>query len=261
MFYQSNQDNQYISSNSKNLSNYIIEIDITSSFPSICQQLYTNTEFLVQLNNIKEKKAKNIFISTTLDNTELKKLNLISKLIICGLVFDNKYIDSILIYELKKDSLVLSCNYQAYIYFQNLTNNNVFPFTYFVISHGFKFHINEYLYYIRANKTSFFYSNDDLVLKGSFKYVPPELKNIMKNIFKNNNLIEHDKTRLLKIYNSLYFKIIHRNMLYDLLEQYYLYDKLVINSEFKYIKFNNKTNINPENYLKLFIFPILRIFL
>jgi len=258
MFYQ---DNQFISSNFKNLSNYIIEIDITSSFPSICQQLYKNTDFINRLNNIKEKKAKNIFISTTLDNIELKKLNLISKLIICGLVFDNEYVNSILIYELKKDSLVLSCNYKAYTYFQNITNNQVFAFTNFIIANNFKFHITEYLYYIRTNKTSFFYSDNNLILKGMFKYVPPELKNTMVNIFKNNNITKQDKQQLSKIYNHLYFKIIQHNMLYDLLEKYYLYDKLIINRDFKYTKFNNKTTVNPENYLKLFIFPILRIIL
>ena len=188
MFYQANQNNQFISSNFKNLSNYIIEIDITASFPSICQQLYKNTDFLNQLNSIKEKKSKNIFISTTLDNIELKKLNLLSKLIVCGIVFDNKYSDSILIYELKKDSLVLSCDHKAYKYFQDLINSNLvntFPFTNFIISNNFKFHISEYLYYLRTNTTSFFYYDNTLDIKGTFKYIPQELKNILK-MFSSN---------------------------------------------------------------------------
>ena len=263
MFYQANQDNQFIASIFKNLSNYIIEIDITSSFPTICQILYKNTNFLKQLNNIQEKKAKNIFISTTLNNTELKQLNLISKLVICGLIFDNKYLD-VLIYELKKDSLVLSCDYKTYKYFQDIINHNIsnlYPFTNFIISNGFQFHINEYLYYIRSNKTSFFYSiNNQLDLKGSFKYVPLELKNIMNRIFKHSELINNDKNQLIKIYDNLYFKLIQYNNTLELLKKYYFcQDKIIIDSNFKYCNFNNKVNINPQNYLKLFIFPILRI--
>jgi len=264
MFYQANQDNQFISSSFRNLSNYIIEIDISSSFPTICQQLYKNTNFLKKLNNIKEKKAKNIFISTTLNNNELKKLNLISKLIICGLIFDNEYKDSILIYELKKDSLLLSCNYKTYKYFQNIINDNMIPtsiFTNFILRHGFKFHMDEYLYYIRTHKTSIFYSlTNKMYLKGNFKYVPVKLQNIMVNIFKNNKLKEKDKKQLLKIYNNLYFKLIQYNNAVDILKQYYFCkDDMVITSDFKYSKFNSRLNINPQNYLKLFIFPILQI--
>jgi len=262
-FYQADVNNSFISGSHKHNTNYILEIDITSSFPTICNQLFKDTEFIKRLNSINEKKSKNIYISTTLSHEELQKLNLISKLIICGIVFE--FSSDIILFELKKDSLIFCCSYKSYVYFNNIINNNINPnmeFITFVTNCNFKFHIYEYIHYIRSNKTSIvFTKSKELIVKGKYKLIPNKLKTIMKDIFENNKLSTINEKQLILIYHPIYWKITKYNMLLEVLNQYYYCDtteKILINEEFKYTKLKNQTIVDPKNYLKLFIYPILR---
>ena len=230
----------------------IIEMDITSAFPSICKCIFgEGSDFIKKLNTIEDKIKKNIFIATNLKNTDyLKQLNVISKMLIMGSVFTLDPNSELL--ELKKDGIVFITKKN------DLTNNS--PFGDFVREHGFIIHYDEYKHYVRTNRTSTIIDNENnLIRKGIYKYMPPYLFKVVKNILTSGFI---DEEELLKIYSEKYWKIISYNNLDELIDEYYICNNGNILSRFgKYENLKNtlKDNnlINPRTYLKFFVFPIL----
>ncbi len=245
-----------------NNTNYIIDLDISSAFPTICNNLFdTNSEFIQKLNNIQDKKEKNIFIATNLKGDNLKQINKICKLIIVGIIFDTDNIDElnkINILELKKDGCLLTCSKQTIDRLTSLNySNNIF--TKFIIEHKFNFHIDYYAKYIRSSKTSFLLGKsldiNDFIIKGQYKYIPQKLFEIIFNTMLTGKI---DKRNINKIYSEQFFKIIQKNNLKDYLKKYYLTtSNKIIDYNGKYINYNYNTIVYPEIYKRIFIYPTL----
>lgn len=235
----------------------LYEIDIKSAFPSICQYLFENEkDFLDKLNNLKDKKLeRNIFISTTLKNTEyLKQLNLISKMIISSILMDADLNANV--FELKKDGILYSG--------QNIENRPLY--NYFVNELNFNIHIKKIDIYYRFQKTSHYYQKDEnqLVIKGVYKDRPDFLIDILKQILSSSFMYNKNDEifdTLLKIYSKKYFKIIQINNLDEVFRKYYVCtNNKYLNNDFKYERIkmiHTINNIQPQNYLKLFIYPFL----
>ena len=238
----------------KNL-RYIIEIDITRAFPTICNNIFdSSSEFVTKMNNISEKKGKNIFISTTLKGPILKQLNNMCKIIIIGILFDVLENEDILLLEIKKDGCIFGCTKETIHRLNNLMEFGK-DYSKFLINNNFQFHIKSYSHYIRSNKTSIFIEdmNEKMTIKGIYKYFPKKLEAIIFKILAGEKI---NMTNLLNIYSKKYWNIIKSNMLTEFLENYYICgeDKL-LNYEGKYQKFNNLVEVDPRLYLRLFVFP------
>lgn len=257
--YLADQNNNIINLVGNNTS-HIIDIDISSAFPTICYNLFDpNNNFIQLLNTIQDKKAKNIHIATTLKGEPLKQLNRICKIIILGIIFDTdnqQELEDILILELKKDGCILNCPSETLNRLNNLNSTNK-KFTQFVLSHNFNFHFDEYSKYVRANRTTFLLNKtlDNLTVKGYYKHVPKKLKQIMINCLKTNT---NNFKEMNIIYNRKYFKILQKNNLKSLLSDYYLCDNnKVIDQTSKYVPLHYSTKVNPELYKSIFIHPLL----
>ena len=258
-WYMADSQNNIVNAIGNN-TNYIIDVDIKSAFPSLCQVLYPNTEFINAVNNALNKKSKNIMISTTLKGEALKQLNRMCKMIILGIIFDtdNELEKSqIDIFELKKDGCLISCSKQTVDRLNGLSySTNIF--TQYIIKNNFSVHIDYYSKYIRCNRTSFLLGKqldiDSFITKGNYKHTPKKLKEIMYNIILKN---EYDTTHINKIYSSTFFKILKHNNLQKYLTDYYMIDRKIMNSEGKYVNFNLKTLVNPDLYKKIFIYPMI----
>jgi len=253
-WYLADSTNQFVTISKSNNIN-IIELDIRQAFTTICNCLFEpNNSFLVQMNKIEDKKSRNIFIATSLVNTEyLRLLNIISKVVICGVLFE---INNITLLELKKDGAIITCDddtLNKLINLKEITDSSL-PFLNYIISHNFNFHTTEFKKYIRSNKTSYFLDLDDnLIIKGIYKHSPNFIKKLQKNIIQNNF---QDFNEIIKIYSKKYLNIILINHLNELLTDYYLCDnKKFVSYDNKYI--SNKNDIDPEIYLKTFIYPII----
>ena len=258
---------QYLADQSNNLihitgnnSNHILDIDITSAFPTICHNLFNqNNNFIKQLNNIQEKKAKNIHIATTLKGEPLKQINQICKLIIMGIILDTDNqdeLENILILELKKDGCLISCPTETLDRLTYLSSNSN-KFTQFILSHNFQFHFEQYAKYIRSNRTSFLLNKslDNITVKGYYKYIPTELKNNMFNFVTNKN---QNINHINNIYNKKFFKILQKHNLKDYLEKYFLCNKnKVIDVTGKYVPLQLNTKVDPKIYQKIFIHPLI----
>ncbi len=245
-----------------NNTNYIIDLDISSAFPTICNSLFnSNSQFIIKLNNLQDKKEKNIFIATNLKGENLKQINKICKLIIIGIIFDttnSEELEKINILELKKDGCLLTCSKQTLDRLSSLNySENIF--TKFIISNQFNFHIDHYAKYIRSSRTSFMLGKSlnikDFIIKGQYKYVPLKLFEIIFNTMLTGKL---NKEKINKIYSEQFFKIIQKNNLKNYLKEYYLTDdNRIIDHIGKYVKYNYNTNVYPESYKKIFIYPTL----
>ncbi|MCK9293163.1 hypothetical protein M0P25_03750 [archaeon] len=249
-WYLSDSTNQFISVNKLPNIN-ILELDISQAFTTICKCIFDkDSDFINKMNHIKDKKSRNIFIATSLVNTEyLRMLNLISKIVITGTLFE---IGDITLLELKKDGATICCNDETLQKIVNLNNNIYGNFTNFIISNNFKFHTNQYDKYIRSNKTSYFLIDKNITIKGIYKHSPEYIKEIQYKIL----LSDFDNKELKKIYSTDYYKIIINNHLNELINKYYLCDnKKFIDSEMKYISSIN--NISVNTYLRLFIYPLI----
>jgi len=90
-WYLGDSSNQYVTL-SKSINNNIIELDIRQAFTTICKCLFEpESDFIVELNKIQDKKSRNIFIATSLVNSEyLRLLNIICKVIIMGILLNPK---------------------------------------------------------------------------------------------------------------------------------------------------------------------------
>lgn len=237
----------------------LIEIDIKSAFPTICNAYLGDIypEFIKTLNSFEDKKQKNIFIATSLKKTPyLKQLHLLSKLIILGYIFDRSN-DDILLLELKKDGCTILTNYDTYD--ELVYNTNSGSFVSFIHECNFEFKIDDYLKYLRSNKTSVFLKEVDnnykIIRKGIYKYIPPYIEEqIMKLL--TDDVIDVDN--LNKIYSLKYYNIVRTNNLIELFEKYYVCsNKTLLNQNLKYEKIKLNNNIAPRNYLEIFLFPVL----
>lgn len=258
-WYFADDSNQFISANGVIENRKLFEIDIKSAYPSICNHLLSdvNPKFVKKMNQITDKRERNIFIATTLKgSTYLKELNVISKLIILGFIFDLKKNDDILLLELKKDGCVVLTNDDTY---EELLYNEDRSFVTFLKSKNFDFHTDLYLKYIRTNRTSMFFKENEneyeLIIKGAYKYLPNELIKVNKQILSDTN---PDLLYLDKIYSYNYYNILKLNNLHDLIQNYYICNNnMILNMYGKYEKIKVKNEINPKLYLEKFVYPIL----
>jgi hypothetical protein len=260
-WYMADSQNNIITSIGNN-NNYIIDLDITSAFPTICNCLYdNNSEFIIQLNNIQDKKEKNIFIATTLKGEPLKQINRICKLVIIGIIFDSQdpeEKEKIDIFELKKDGCILSCSRKTIDRLTSLSYQDS-TFTQFVLQNNFSFHMDYFAKYVRSNRTSFMLGKslelEDFIIKGQYKYVPRKLLNIIHQIIVTNR---YDIELINKVYSDLYFKILQVNNIKEYLLDYYIVESnKIINFEGKFVSFNINTEVDPNLYKKIFIYPML----
>lgn len=234
----------------------VVELDIRQAFTTICKCLFKPTDnFIIEMNKISDKKSRNIFIATTLVNTEyLRLLNIISKVITCGALFE---IGNITLLELKKDGAIVSCDddtLSKILNINNLSTSN-YQFIEYILNNKFEFHMTEHEKYIRSNRTSYFLTNNELIVKGIYKHSPPYIKNLQKMIIQNNF---EDFNDILQIYSRMYFDILSINNLYELLNEYYICDnKRYLAEDGKYIIKEKDKNIDPRNYIKTFIYPIV----
>jgi hypothetical protein len=253
-WYYGDTANQYITL-TKTENNNIIEIDIRQAFTTICKCLFEpSSDFIIEMNKIQDKKARNIFIATSLVNSEhLRVLNIICKVIIMGILFETS--NDIILLELKKDGATISCDDETLTKLMNIHEHQFGNFSKSIIDNNFKFHFTQYDKYIRSNRTSYFWDGNVLNIKGTYKHIPPKLNEIQKKILEDEF---DDFQNILKIYSKLYFNILTTNNLMKLLKEYYLCDnERYLADDGKYVTKLNNSNINPRNYLKTFIYPIM----
>jgi len=250
------QEDQYISFYQKDNTQKLIEADITGCFPTICRFLFAeeNPEFVHKIEDLADKKEKNIFIANTLKKSNyLKILNIISKMVILGFIFDRQDSKDTSLLEFEKDGcLIITSD----INIQNMEITS--EFQKFIYETGFRFHITEYNYYVRCNHTSWYWSDKDqkLRIKGIFKHVPKKIKDFYINFFSGQNI---DLDQFHKIYNNSSLKIIQKNGLSSILKDYFFCgeDDRILNINSKYEKYHWKNSqIDAKMYIYNFIFPI-----
>jgi hypothetical protein len=246
---------QYVSISKKSdLS--LFEIDITSCFPTVCMFLFSdeNPKFIENINQLDNKLEKNIYIANSLKNTPyLKILNIVSKIVILGYIFDRQDSNETNLLEFEKDGCLILTSDQT-IEKEIITSK----FQEFVVNAGFRFHIKKYDYYIRCNNTSWYWNdfNKILRLKGIYKHIPIKIKSFYNDLFQGK-ISEIDKIN--NVYNQDYWKFIKRNNLINIIENYYYCDdqKKVLNSNGKYEKFMwHKSDVDSRLYLYTFIYPL-----
>ena len=231
--------------------NNVYEIDIRSAFPTICRIMFKEEKkFIDRLDELQEDKlARNIFISTTLKETEyLKQLNLIAKMIISSILMDADPEANPL--ELKKDGIV-------YVG-KRIDGGSLYRY---FTDKGFTIRTTPYSKYIRYQRTSHYLSEEKtLTVKGVFKDRPQFLSDLSTKIL---NKEEVDFDPVVKIYSNLYFEIIQQNMLDEVFMKYYACDgRKYLNNQFRYDKLHTISqikNLSPKSYLKLFIYPLLNL--
>lgn len=256
-WYFADQEKSLVTSTNRN-NQLILEVDITSAFTTICLNLYDhNSEFIKNIKILTDKRERNKYIAINLKGEKLKLLNIICKIIILGIIFDtnDEYeIEDIQILELKKDGIVLTCSIQTYNRLININNIDRY-FSHYITKNNFKFHIMKFNSYIRSNKTSYFSNKDNLIIKGSYKYVPIHLKNIILELM--NVGLSDNINNLKKYYNNNYMMLI-RQFHFDKFQELYMCNEdQILNSEYKYEKYSMKSKINPQLYLKMFVYPAM----
>jgi len=251
-WYYGDTTNQYITI-SKSENNNIIELDITQAFTTICRCIFKpDSDFIIEMNKIIDKKARNIFIATSLVNSEyLRVLNIVCKVIIMGILFE---MEDIILLELKKDGATISCTDDTLTKLMNIHEHQVGDFSKIVIDNNFRFHMTQYDKYVRSNRTSYFWDNNELKIKGTYKHVPPKLAEIQKTIMDSSF---EDLQNLLEIYSKQYFTIITTNNLTSIIKDYYLCsNERYLADTGKYIT-KISDDVSPRNYLKTFLYPII----
>lgn len=252
-WYLADTSNQFITL-SKLINNNIIEIDIRQAFTTICKCLFEpDNEFIIEMNKIEDKKSRNIFIATSLVNSEyLRVLNIICKVIIMGILFEA---ENIILLELKKDGATISCDDETLIKLMGIHEAPLGKFSEAVILNNFKFHFTQYEKYIRSNRTSYFWDGNNVVIKGTYKHIPKNLIEIQKKILLEE---DYDQNDLLRIYSKSYFEILSINNLNELLKEYYICsNERYLSNDGKYVTKLNSSEIDPKNYLRTFLYPII----
>ena len=235
----------------------IIEIDIRQAFTNICRNIFeTSNEFIIQMNQIEDKKTRNIFIATSLVNTEyLRLLNIISKIIVFGVLFE---IGDITLLELKKDGAIVTCNDETLGRLININDKSLssnYEFLNYVLLNNFEFHMSQHDRYIRSNRTSYFWDGSNLIIKGTYKHSPIYIKKLQKLIIQNNF---ENYNEVIKIYSRHYLNILLLNNLNELLNEYYICDnKRYLSADGKYVVKAKDNDIDPRNYIKTFLYPIV----
>jgi len=269
-YYLADQNKQIVSVNNK----YILELDIRSAFPTICKYLYndTNKEFVDNIFMIDDKLQRNIYIANTLKHYdgELKKLNLISKMVVIGVLAEiTKKLENenILILEFKKDGCLFWCDDKIRDKIYDIINSNIdnsYSYCNFVLNNEFVFHVDKYDTYIRCNRTSWFWDKDsqNLTIKGQYKQLPEYLRSINIKFLSFQIDYNFAAKELQKIYSPEYSKILFSNNIEELLEKYYFCDKeqklvLTIDGKYQPLKRNVIEKIDPKLYLKYFVYPII----
>ena len=250
-FYKIDKIVYYLSDldDSKITASNVWEVDIKSAFPTICNHIFAKDDpFLIHLNELTNKLEKNIFISTTLKDTQyLKQLNYIAKMIISSVVMTAD--PEATIFELKKDGIIYKGNpiKETSLYDQFITD-------------GYEIKQIPYTKYMRFLKTSYYLEPTmNLIIKGIYKERPAFLTTISENLFNGTPINEDD---LIKYYSQEFFQVVKQNNLDELLLKYYLTDSMTyINNSFRYEKLKGgmqNLNIYARNYLKLFVFPLMK---
>ncbi len=110
--------------------------------------------------------------------------------------------------------------------------------------------------YIRNYKTSWVYNvTDNLIIKGVFKYQPAKLKELLNIYIKTGKI---DNNFLLHIYSDEFFYKLKTFSLNNYLHDYYICDNhRFLLADLKYGYVNDVTSLNPFQYLKIFVYPIL----
>jgi hypothetical protein len=254
------EQKSYISTKTNN-NQIIIEIDIKSAFPTICNALYKNDidkqEYLKFINQPDLQKTERlIYLVKNLTPDERRELNIICKIIVMGVLFF-EYIDEIIILEIKKDGLTAIVSYNDYERINNLNNSNN-KFIKLLLENNFTIKCNTYKKYIRSNKTSWFIDNENIDIKGIYKHQPKFIKKELNNIIFKNTI--NDIENLKKYYyDEIYYKLVFKNNLNKLLNIYYFCDEKnkILTPNKNYTEYNYGMKINPFLYVQLFIFPIL----
>jgi hypothetical protein len=259
-WYLADEQNSYISTKTDE-NQVIVEIDIKSAFPTICNALYKNDkdkqEYLTHINQPNLQKTERlIYLVKNLTPDERRDLNIICKIIIMGILFF-EVIGDIIILEIKKDGLIAIVSYNDYERIKNLNNTNN-KFIKLLLENNFVIKCDIYNKYIRSNKTTWFINDTDISIKGIYKHQPKFILKELNNIvFKNTiNDIENLKKYY---YDELYYKLIFKNNLNKLLENYYFCDEKhrILTPDQNYTDYKYGISINPFLYVQLFIFPIL----
>lgn len=255
-WYFADSSQQFITLTDSSISK-IIELDIKQAFTSICKCLFDgNTQFIKEMNAIEDKKSRNIYIATHLNSDQLRWLNIISKIIIMGVTFEANKDNNILLLELKKDGVVISCDSEINNTINKLTNGEpIGEFTEYIFNNNFKISLDYHMKYIRCNRTSYFWSGQNLTIKGQYKYCPIKIYELQNKILKEEDV---DFSNYEKIFSQNYFNILVTNNLNEVLKDYYLCNNnKYLSQEGKYIQILKEDNISSRNYLKTFIYPIM----
>lgn len=252
--------NDYIVTAKQKKNTYILDVDIKSAFTTICNNLFSkDSEFVQEMNQIEDKKARNIFIATNLKGEHLKILNRICKIIIFGITFDttnDQDKEDISILELKKDGILITCNENTFKRLQSL-NDFGENYTKILINKGFQFHTTLYQKYVRSNRTSLFLADETIQIKGNYKYFPKQTKQIVQQVLleRHSNLM-----KLNKMYSEEVWNIVKQSSLRETLENYYVCENgKIVNRDGKYEKISINTKIDPRLYLKLFVYPSILV--
>ena len=248
---------QYVSVYNKTQEQYLVDVDIISCFPTVCKFLFndTNPRFIEDIARLPNKLDKNILIANTLKGTQyLKILNIVSKMVILGFIFDRQDSKCISLLEYEKDGCLIFIDNKFYY---NNINNTICetPFQEFVIANDFKFRVVNFEYYIRCNNTSWFWSNK-LRIKGMYKHIPKKILEFYNDVFLGTTV---DITKYSDIYNKISLKFIRENNLQEILRDYYFCgdDQRILNTSGRYEKYGWKSSqIDPLIYLRTFIYPI-----
>ena len=248
--------NDYFVTAKQKKNTYIVDVDITSAFTTICNNLFpSDSEFVIKMNEIDDKKGRNIFIATTLKGDHLKILNYICKTIVFGIVFDtpneeDREYTSVL--ELKKDGILVSCNENTFRRLQNLGDFGG-NYTKKLIEKKFQFHTTTYQKYVRSNRTSLFLADNKLQIKGIYKYFPKQTRQLALDVLLEKGI---NLKKLKEIYSDKIWNIIKQNALREMLENYYVCENdQVVDYTGRYVKLSINTEVDPRLYLKLFVFP------
>jgi len=238
----------------------LMELDITSAFPTICKFYFGEDHpFVKNIFNITEKIKRNIYISTTLteqskrDNkNHLQELNLWCKILILGYIYS--WYDDIAIIEYKKDGLLFKGNQKTKISSISEVFNS------FIERQDVVFHKTLVSGYMRINKTSFFNIGGNLKIKGLYKTAPEYIiDHVLPLLFINGKIYDHKALYEIKEkYSYAYSQILIKSGLVELVNKYYKFSNgmfLTHNDKLT----NNINQLHCQAYLTYIIYPILSL--
>ncbi len=244
-YYFGDNISSYISVKSNN-DIKIFDIDIKSAFPNICRILFgENDPFVKEIFSIDNKLERNKFISISLTHNKTFKykisdLNIYSKIIILGYIYT--LFDDISILEYKKDGVLFIGKVRPMI-----EENEIIKL---IDNYQIQFSQKSSKRYMRFNRTSIIYYEDKVDIKGMYKTLPIIIKDLILNYETNVNLKQ--------IYSNIYFDILKKSNLKELITNYYLFDT----SNYLTIDGSLKSDINqchPPSYLIYIIYPYLNL--